>query len=113
MNFNTCSRAWRLWLGLALLHSGAGPNVVVAAEAKTLFVATPLSEEGAFTEGIEGLACDAQGNVYAVNFARQQTIGKMTPDGKATVFVDLPGKSVGNGIRFGSNGMMFVADYVG
>lgn len=77
-----------------------------------LFVANPLTDQGAFTEGIEGPACDAQGNIYAVNFARQQTIGKISPDGKtAEVFVHLPGKSVGNGIRFSHGGKMFVADY--
>jgi len=80
---------------------------------KKLFVATPLTQEGSFTEGIEGPACDAQGNIYAVNFARQQTIGKVTPDGQGSIFVELPGKSVGNGIRFGRSGIMFVADYVG
>jgi len=84
-----------------------------AANAEALFKASPLTEENAFTEGIEGPACDAQGNIYAVNFARQQTIGKVTPQGEATVFVELPGKSVGNGIRFDRGGSMFVADYVG
>src|SRR5262249_54348699 len=62
--------------------------------------------------GIEGPACDAAGNVYAVNFAKQQTIGKVTPDGKAEIFVTLPGKSTGNGIVFDKRGYMFVADYV-
>jgi len=86
----------------------------IAADKKdTLFVATPLTEEGAFTGGIEGPACDAQGNIYAVNFARQETIGKVTPDGKATLYVELPAKSVGNGIRFSPDGIMFVADYAG
>jgi gluconolactonase len=80
---------------------------------ETLFVATPFTAESSFTVGVEGPACDSQGNVYAVNFERQQTIGKVTPDGKGTVFVELPGKSVGNGIRFSKSGMMFVADYVG
>ncbi|HZK83023.1 MAG TPA: SMP-30/gluconolactonase/LRE family protein [Humisphaera sp.] len=78
-----------------------------------LFVATPLTAENSFTNGIEGPNCDAEGNVYVVNFARQQTIGKVTPDGKAEVFVTLPGKSVGNGIVFNPAGMMYVADYVG
>ena len=86
----------------------------IAADKKdTLFVATPLTEEGAFTAGIEGPACDAQGNIYAVNFARQGTIGKVTPDGKAALYVELPAKSVGNGIRFSPDGIMFVADYAG
>jgi sugar lactone lactonase YvrE len=77
------------------------------------FQATPLTAEGTFTRGIEGPACDAEGNIYAVNFARQQTIGRVTPDGQAEVFVELPDKSVGNGIRFNARGTMFVADYVG
>ena len=78
-----------------------------------LFIATPLTAEGSFTPGVEGPACDAAGNIYAVNFGNQQTIGKVTPDGKAEVFVTLPGKSVGNGIRFARDGTMLVADYAG
>jgi len=78
-----------------------------------LFLARPLTEAGGFTTGIEGPACDKEGNIYAVNFARQQTIGKVTPEGAATVWVELPGKSTGNGIRFGADGTMYVADYVG
>lgn len=78
-----------------------------------LFVARPLTEAQGFTTGIEGPACDKEGNIYAVNFARQQTIGKVTPDGMASVWVTLPGNSTGNGIRFGPAGIMYVADYVG
>jgi sugar lactone lactonase YvrE len=78
-----------------------------------LFQAKPFTAEKSFTEGIEGPACDADGNVYVVNFAREKTIGKVTPDGKAEVFVTLPGKSTGNGIVFDKQGMMYVADYVG
>ncbi|HYG77347.1 MAG TPA: SMP-30/gluconolactonase/LRE family protein [Planctomycetota bacterium] len=77
------------------------------------FVATPLTPEKSFTEGIEGPACDAAGNIYAVNYEKQQTIGKVSPDGKAEVYVTLPGKSTGNGIRFDKAGFMYVADYVG
>jgi sugar lactone lactonase YvrE len=81
---------------------------------ETLFIATPLTEENSFTTGVEGPACDAGGNVYAVNFARQQTIGRVTPDGKsAEVWLTLPGKSTGNGIVFDKAGFMYVADYVG
>jgi gluconolactonase len=77
------------------------------------FVATPLTKDKEFTAGIEGPACDAAGNIYAVNYARQGTIGRVTPEGKGEVFVSLPGKSVGNGIVFDKKGMMFVADYIG
>jgi gluconolactonase len=78
-----------------------------------LFVATPLTAERAFTTGIEGPACERNGNIFAVNFAKQQTIGKITPSGSGEIFVELPGKSTGNGIVFDSAGMMYVADYVG
>lgn len=78
-----------------------------------LFQATPLTLEGSFTKGVEGPACDAAGNIYAVNFSRQQTIGRVTPAGVAEIYVTLPGTSVGNGIRFDRAGMMYVADYVG
>lgn len=85
----------------------------VAAEPK-LFEAEAFTAEGSFTEGIEGPACDREGNVYAVNFAKQQTIGRTAPDGRSEVFVTLPGESVGNGIVFDRWGKtMFVADYVG
>jgi gluconolactonase len=67
---------------------------------------------GGFTDGIEGPACDAAGNLYAVNFDRQGTIGRVTPDGRAEVFLELPAGSVGNGIRFDSSGKMLIADYV-
>jgi sugar lactone lactonase YvrE len=80
---------------------------------ETLFKATPLTPEKSFTAGIEGPCCDAKGNIYAVNYAKQQTIGKVTPDGKGEVWVTLPGKSTGNGIVFDKKGLMYVADYVG
>src|SRR6185503_6999095 len=95
-------------LSFRMMLDGAG-----AEKQGTLFMATPLTEEGAFTGGIEGPACDAQGNIYAVNFSKQETIGKVSPDGKATLYVELPAKSVGNGIRFSRRGVMFVADYAG
>lgn len=76
-----------------------------------LFVGRVFTEPGGFTEGIEGPACDAEGNLYAVNYARQGTIGKVTPDGVCSVFVELPEGSIGNGIRFTQPGAMLIADY--
>ncbi|GDY23224.1 gluconolactonase [Verrucomicrobiota bacterium] len=81
--------------------------------AETLFVAKALTEEKSFTPGIEGPNCDRDGNIYAVNYAKQQTIGKTTPDGKSELWVTLPGMSTGNGIVFDRTGAMYVADYVG
>lgn len=77
-----------------------------------LFKAEPVTKPAEFTPGIEGPACDAAGNIYAVNFARQGTIGKVSPDGKGVVFIELTNGSVGNGIRFAPDGRMFIADYV-
>ncbi|MFP6752553.1 MAG: SMP-30/gluconolactonase/LRE family protein [Pirellulaceae bacterium] len=74
-------------------------------------IAVPCTADKLFTTGIEGPACDRRGFVYAVNFQKQGTIGRVRPNGKARVFVDLPAGSVGNGIRFGRDGMMYVADY--
>lgn len=78
-----------------------------------LYQARALTKPGEFTPGIEGPQCDRAGNIYAVNFAKQQTIGKVTPAGKGEIFLTLPGKSTGNGIVFDSAGRMYIADYVG
>jgi len=78
-----------------------------------LFVSREFTPVDGFTSGIEGPACDSDGNLYAVNYERQGTIGKVAPDGVASVFVDLPVDSIGNGIRFNSEGFMFIADYTG
>jgi len=86
-------------------------NTQASGHKEALFVATPLTADGLFTKGIEGPACDREGNVFAVNFGREQTIGKVTPAGKAELFVELPGKSNGNGIVIDHNGTLFVADY--
>src|SRR5438067_2424779 len=108
------NHCWKPLITLAaLLLPGVGPDGTARAAEESLFVARPLTAENSFTSGIEGPACDAQGNIYAVNFDRQQTIGKVTPDGKGEVFVVLPGNSIGNGIVIGRDGTMYVADYVG
>ncbi len=82
-----------------------------AAEEK-LFVATALTA-GDFTDGIEGPACDRAGNIYCVSFREARNIGRVSPQGKAELFVALPEGSTGNGIRFDRAGAMFIADYTG
>lgn len=81
--------------------------------AEELFVATPLTKKGGYTAGIEGPACDREGNIYAVSFGKKQNIGRTTPDGKTEVFVELASGSAGNGIVFDRRGLMYVADYAG
>lgn len=60
----------------------------------------------------EGPAVDKTGILYVVNYSRKGTIGKITPDDIGEIFIELPNKSIGNGIRFSSSGDMFIADYV-
>lgn len=97
---------FRLWpFALAVLSLSG------FADDRPLIVATPLTNAGDFNPAIEGPACDAAGNIYFVNGAWLQTIEKVTPQGASEVFVTLPGSSVGNGIRFGRDGVMYVADY--
>jgi gluconolactonase len=81
--------------------------------AEVLFVATPFTDSGSFTHEIEGPACDRAGAVYAVSFARKPTIGRVSPDGRGEVFIEMPEGSLANGIRFDHKGIAFVADYSG
>jgi sugar lactone lactonase YvrE/dienelactone hydrolase len=77
-----------------------------------LYRAIPMTLDHAFTEGIEGPASDRLGNVYAVNFHKQQTIGKVDRWGSGMVWGHLPKQGVGNGIVLDSQGDLIVADYV-
>jgi sugar lactone lactonase YvrE len=72
-----------------------------------------FTPEFSFTPGIEGPAVNKEGDLFAVNFQKEGTIGKVSPDGKAEIFLSLPDESIGNGIRFDALGDMFIADYVG
>jgi len=103
----------RLACSLALPALGTTGGCQTTTGTEPLWTPRALTKPGEFTPGIEGPACDRDGNIYAVNFGKQQTIGKTTPDGRSEVFVTLPGKSTGNGIVFDRAGAMYVADYVG
>jgi len=72
-----------------------------------------LLPEGTFTKGMEGPAVDSLGNVYAVNYLGQGSIGMVTPKGEHSLYMNLPAGSVGNGIRFDKIGRMYIADYTG
>ncbi len=100
------------------LFAGLLAVAALSANAQTadttgLFKSSLFTPVKSFTTGVEGPAVDKDGNVYAVNFDHDGTIGKITPDGKASVFIELPKGSVGNGIRFDSHGNMLIADYTG
>ena len=72
-----------------------------------------FSAEGEFTNNCEGPAVDDDGNVYAVNFARDGTVAQMNKKGRSSFFVTLPKGSTGNGIRFGDKNTFYVADFTG
>jgi gluconolactonase len=76
-----------------------------------LFKSSLFTPVNGFTNGVEGPAVDKTGAVYAVNFNHEGTIGIITPEGVASVFIELADGSIGNGIRFDSRGNMFIADY--
>ncbi|MBT4610492.1 MAG: SMP-30/gluconolactonase/LRE family protein [Gemmatimonadetes bacterium] len=78
-----------------------------------LYKSTVFTQRNGFTRGIEGPGCDKDGNLYAVNYEREHTIGKVTPEGVCSIFLELPEGSTGNGIRFDSHGRMYIADYTG
>jgi len=58
-------------------HLSSVLGLVGTSPAEELYVSRDLTEPGSFTKGAEGPACDLEGNLYAVNYLRQGTIGKV------------------------------------
>jgi len=81
------------------------------AGSEELYKSSDFTAVNSFTSGAEGPAVDKDGNLYAVNYSKEGTIGKITPAGEGSIFIELPNASVGNGIRFNSKGEMLIADY--
>jgi len=109
LKFETISPMKPLSLTFLLISTVLFTN---AQDAKDpLFKSSAFTALNGFTRGIEGPAVSRSGILYVVNFAKQGTIGQVSPDGKASLFVELPGGSIGNGIRFDSKGNMLIADY--
>jgi signal peptidase len=77
-----------------------------------LFESVQASPAGEYTFGIEGPAADLAGNLFVVNLGKPGTIGMLPAEASASqAFSVLPDGSVGNAIRFASDGTMFIADY--
>ncbi len=79
--------------------------------ADPLWTARPLTAAHSFTKEIEGPAVDRAGNIYAVSYGRTPTIGRVNAEGDATLWLEMPNGSLGNGIRFDRAGVMYIADY--
>jgi len=79
---------------------------------RTLYQSIDWVIDGIFTQGIEGPAVAEDGNLYVVNFQQDGTIGRITGKNKVEQFIHLPNNSIGNGIRFDTQGNMYIADYI-
>lgn len=90
-------------------------TTVMAAQASNLQVkhAEIWLAGGQFNHDIEGPAVDGAGVLYAVNFAHTGSIGIVNQQGEASLLLDLPEGSTGNGIRILADGDLLVADYTG
>ncbi len=83
-----------------------------SAFAQNPFQTSDWITDGVFTQGVEGPAVDKAGNLYAVNYQQQGTIGKVIGKGQVQTLLTLDKGSIGNGIRFDAQGNMYIADYV-
>ena len=92
----------------ALATTGTETNTGTGTKADT----SDWMPEGSFTNGVEGPVVGPDGSLYAVNFARQGTIGRISAKGKGEIWLQLPEGSTGNSLRF-HNGLLYVADYTG
>ena len=96
---------------LVFLFSGFGLFSCAQVSAQPLFISSEFTPPKSFPSGVEGPAVSRTGILYAVNFAKPGTIGQVSQNGNASLFVELPAGSIGNGIRFDSKGNMLIADY--
>jgi hypothetical protein len=48
-----------------------------------------LTAPKSFTRGAEGPAVDKDGNLYAVNFSREGTVGKISSTGEGSIFIEV------------------------
>ena len=81
---------------------------------KSLYVASDYVYVGAFTQELEGPATNQEGSLFFVNPLQSGSIGQVSPEGEFSLFIEqLPKGSTANGIRFGKDGTMYLADYTG
>mgnify|MGYP002784000538 CR=1 FL=1 len=77
-----------------------------------------VTAEQVFTRNCEGPVVDARGRLFVVNVEQDGTIGLVKTEnlkgtGKAVVerYVTLPKGSIGNSLRLGKHGEIYIADY--
>ncbi len=88
--------------------------LISCSKKEILYQANDYVYVGDYSKGLEGPAVDQNGNLYFVNPLHSGSIGKVDTNGNFSLFIDhLPEGSTANGIRFGKNEKMFLADYTG
>jgi len=106
---------WRKWFLLGCFWASAGPAPAGEELPPSHSVTPELCATGfAFAEGP---TFDVQGNLYVVNYRELGTIGRITPDGTASIWCDLnkaspvEGRKVqANGLKVDSEGRLIAAD---
>ncbi len=106
---------WGNWFLLGCCWAAAGPAPAGEELPASHSVTPELCATGfAFAEGP---TFDVQGNLYAVNYRELGTIGRITPDGSASIWCDLnkaspvEGRKVqANGLKVDSEGRLIAAD---
>ncbi len=86
-------------------------NSSIAQESAKLYQTFDWVGDNTFTAGIEGPAQGQNGVLYVVNYQKEGTIGRVTGKNQVELFIELGNGSIGNGIRFDSDGNMYIADY--
>ena len=88
--------------------------ILSCSEKEKYYTANDYVFVGEYTTGLEVPAVDLEGNLYFVNPLHSGSIGKVDVDGNFGLFIDhLPEGSTANGIRFGKDQSMYLADYTG
>ena len=79
--------------------------------AQALYESRDLTAQNISSRNIEGPVTDGRGRLFVVNIEKDGTIGLVSEKGECQVFVRLPEGSVGNSLRFGKRGELYVADF--
>ena len=87
----------------------------ISCEKKELYYQSEdLVYVGEYTSGLEGPAVDWEGNLFFVNPIKSGSVGKVDTEGNFSLFIEqLPEGSTANGIRFGQDQSLYLADYTG
>ena len=89
-------------------------STLSCSDPEVLYQAIDFVFVGEYTQGLEGPAVDQNGNLYFVNPTHSGSVGKIDIEGKFDLFIEhLLEGSTANGIRFGEDQEMFLADYTG